>query len=289
MSATISVYRRWMRDRRLSTVSWTLGIVVIIVATAAFYPSLGSATASIADGSSSDGGGEAMSSLLGLSSGIDPSSPLGYLWIGLYANIVPWTLMALGVALGTAAIASDEDTGALEYLLSGPVTRTQVAFARFAAAVSVLLLVSFLSGVSMILSLPFFDLTESVTTTAADGSTTTAPGATVGDIAAGTFSSFAVALGLTGIAFLIGAATGRKGITLGVASAIGIGGYVLYTLSSMTSSLDFLTWLSPWRWYVDDVMLINGLTWDVTLPFITATLSLLIGWQAFLHRDLQSS
>jgi ABC-2 type transport system permease protein len=286
MSATLSVYGRWIRDRRLSTVSWTLGIIVIIVATAAFYPSLGSATASIADGSNS---GEAMSSLLGLSSGIDPSTPLGYLWISLYANIVPWTLMALGVALGTAAIASDEDTGALEYLLSGPVTRTQVAFARFAAAVSVLLLVSFLSGVSMVLSLPFFDLTESVTTTAADGSTTTAPGATVGDIAAGTFSSFAVALGLTGIAFLIGAATGRKGITLGVASAIGIGGYVLYTLSSMTSSLDFLTWLSPWRWYVDDVMLINGLTWDVTLPFITATLSLLIGWQAFLHRDLQSS
>ncbi len=230
-----------------------------------------------------------MSSLLGLSSGIDPSTPLGYLWISLYANIVPWTLMALGVALGTAAIASDEDTGALEYLLSGPVTRTQVAFARFAAAVSVLLLVSFLSGLSMVLSLPFFDLTESVTTTAADGSSTTAPGATVGDIAAGTFSSFAVALGLTGIAFLIGAATGRKGITLGGASAVGIGGYVLYTLSSMTSSLDFLTWLSPWRWYVDDVMLINGLTWDVTLPFITATLCLLIGWQAFLHRDLQSS
>jgi ABC-2 type transport system permease protein len=286
MSATLSVYRRWIRDRRLSTVSWTLGIVVIIVATAAFYPSLGSTTASIADGSNS---GEAMSSLLGLSSGIDPSTPLGYLWISLYANIVPWTLMALGVALGTAAIASDEDTGALEYLLSGPVTRTQVAFARFAAAVSVLLLVSFLSGLSMVLSLPFFDLTESVTTTAPDGSSTTAPGATVGDIATGTFSSFAVALGLTGIAFLIGAATGRKGITLGGASAIGIGGYVLYTLSSMTSSLDFLTWLSPWRWYVDDVMLINGLTWDVTLPFITATLCLLIGWQAFLHRDLQSS
>ncbi len=286
MSASLSVYRRWMRDRRLSTASWTVGTVVIIVATAAFYPSLGAATASIADG---DGGGEAMSSLLGLSAGIDPSSPLGYLWISLYANILPWTLMALGVALGTAAIAGDEDTGALEYLLSGPITRTQVAFARFAAAVSILFLVSFLSGLSLVLSMPFFDLTDSVTTTASDGTATTAPGASVADIAAGTFSSFAVALGLTGIAFLIGAATGRKSITLGGASAIGIGGYVLYTLSSMTSSLDFLTWASPWRWYVDDVMLINGLTWDVALPFITAVLGLLIGWQAFLRRDLQTS
>ncbi|RLE17628.1 MAG: hypothetical protein DRJ50_13840, partial [Actinobacteria bacterium] len=123
----------------------------------------------------------------------------------------------------------------------------------------------------------------------ADGTTTTAPGASVGDIAAGTFSSFAVALGLTGIAFLVGAVSGQKGNTLGLASAIGIGGYVLYTLSSMTGSLDFLTWVSPWRWYVDDVMLINGLTWDVALPFATAGLSLLVGWQAFLRRDLQTS
>ena len=285
MSAAFSVYRRWIRDRRLSTFSWTAGTVLMIVATAAFYPSLGSATASIADGSS----GEAMNSVLGLSSAIDPSSPLGYLWISLYANVLPWTLMALGVAFGTAAIAGDEDTGALEYLLSGPVTRTQVALARFAAAVSILLLVSFLSGLSLVVSIPFFELTDSVTATAADGTTTTAPGATVGDIAAGTFSSFAVALGLTGIAFLIGGVTGRKGITLGGASAIGIAGYVFYTLSSTTSSLDFLTWLSPWRWYVDDVVLINGLAWDVALPFGTATVGLVVGWQAFVRRDLQTS
>ena len=291
MSAAFLVYRRWIRDRRLSTISWTLGLVVIVVATAAFYPSLSSASSSLADGSgtASGGGSEAMSSLLGLSAGIDPSTPLGYLWIGLYANVLPWTLMALGVALGTAAIAGDEETGALEYLLSGPATRTQVAFARFAGAISILLLASFVAGLSLVLSMPLFDLADSVTTTASDGTTSTAPGASVGDIAAGTFSSFAVALGLGGLAFLIGAATGRRGITLGGASAIGIGGYVLYTLSSMTNSLEALTWVSPWRWYVDDVMLINGLTWNVALPFITAAVGLLVGSQAFLHRDLRST
>ena len=51
-------------------------------------------------------------------SGIDPKSPLGYLWIGLYANVYPWMLMAFGVVLGVAAIAGDEDTGSLEYLLA---------------------------------------------------------------------------------------------------------------------------------------------------------------------------
>jgi ABC-2 type transport system permease protein len=283
VSAGLLVYGRWIRDRWLSTAMWTLGMVIIIVATAAFYPSLSAST-----GESLESGGEAMSSLLGLSSGIDPSSPLGYLWIGLYANIVPWILMALGIALGTAAIAGDEDTGTLEYMLSRPITRTAVILSRFAGMVTILLVVSALSAVALIICLPIFELTDSVTTTAADGSTVTAPGATASDILAGTFAAFAVGMGAAGVAFFVGGLTGRKNVTLGVSSAVAIGGYVLYTLSNMTSSLEWLTWLSPWRWYIDDVMLINGLDWEVSLPFITALVGLLLGWIVFLHRDLQN-
>ena len=235
------------------------------------------------------GGSEAMSSVLGLSAGIDPSSPLGYLWIGLYANVLPWTLMALGVSLGVAALAGDEGTGALEYLLSGSVTRTQVIMGRFAAAITVLVIASGLSGLSLVVAMPMFDLTDSVTTTLPDGTPSTAPGATIGNIVDGTISAFAIALGLASLAFLIGSVTGRKSVAMGGAVTLGVGGYVLYTLSSMTSSLDGLTWLSSWRWYVDDVMLINGLNWPVLIPFGVATISLLISWWAFLHRDLHSS
>ncbi|MGI9578402.1 MAG: ABC transporter permease [Microthrixaceae bacterium] len=284
MSAALRIYGRWIRDRRRSTIMWTLGLVLIIVATAAFYPSLSSTTGESVEESSG-----AMSALLGLSAGIDPSTPLGFLWIGLFANIVPWVLMALGIALGTAAIAGDEETGALEYLLSRPITRTNVTIGRFAAAFTVLLLVSVLSALSLMASIPLFELGDSVTTTALDGTTSTAPGATIGDVAAGTFAAFAVGLGTMGLAFLIGGVTGRKGITLGISSAVAIAGYVLYTLSEMTGSLEFLTWVSPWRWYIDDAMLINGLSWDVLFPFGMAAVGLLVGWWAFLRRDLQSS
>jgi ABC-2 type transport system permease protein len=279
-----AVYRRWLRDRLLSTIVWTLGIVAIVVASAAFYPSL----SGVSSGGGATSGGSAMSTFLGLSQGIDPSSPLGFLWISLYANIYPWMLMALGVALGVAAIAGDEETGALEYLLAKPVTRTTVAFARFAGAVTILLVVSVLSGLSLVLSLPLFDLDEAVTSTAADGTPVTSAGATAADIANGTFAAFAIALGLAGVAFLLGGVTGRKGLALGGASAFGIGGYVLYTLSNMTDSLEALTWISPWRWYVDDAMLINGLAWEVILPFAAALIGFLVGWLIFLRRDLQN-
>jgi ABC-2 type transport system permease protein len=283
VSTGLLIYGRWIRDRRRSTVGWTLGLVVIAVLTAAFYPSLSPST-----GDSLSESSGAMSALLGLNPGIDPTTPLGYLWIALYANIVPWVLMALGITLGTAAIAGDEDTGVLEYMLSRPVTRTSIALSRFAAAVTILFVVSALTAISLIICIPLFDLGDSVTTTAIDGSSVTAPGATATDIAAGTFAAFAVGLGITGVAYLIGAATGRKGFTLGTSSAIAIASYVLYTLSQTTGALETLTWISAWRWYIDDVMLVNGLDWDVLLPFALAVIGLLVGWRLFLRRDLQN-
>lgn len=277
------VFRRWQRDRLRSIIVWTVGIVIVVVATAAFYPSLAGLSAG-----ELEGGGEAMSSLLGLSQGIDPTSPLGYLWIALYANILPWMLMALGVVLGVAAIAGDEETGALEYLLARPVTRTAIALARFAGMITILFVVSVVSAVSLIASLPIFDLDDAVATTALDGSTVTSPGANAADVVNGTFASFAVAVGIAGVAFAIGAVSGRKGLALGVSSTLGIGGYVLYTLSNMTGSLEALTWISPWRWYVAEAMLIHGLDWEVVLPFVTAAIGLLAGWAVFLRRDLQT-
>jgi ABC-2 type transport system permease protein len=260
---------------------WAVGLILIVVVTAAFYPSFGDLTAE-----SVAGGGDAMNSFLGLNSAIDPGSPLGYLWIGLYANILPWTLMALGISLGTGAIAGDEEVGLIEFLLARPVSRTTVAVSRFLAAVTILFAVAAATALSLIVCLPLFELTDATTTTAADGSTVSVPGATVGDIAAGTLASFAVALGSCGIAYLVGGITGRKNITLTAASAVAIGGYVLYTVSNTTGSLDAISRLTQWHWYVDDVMLIDGLSWNVLWPFLVAASGFLVGWQVFLRRDL---
>jgi ABC-2 type transport system permease protein len=108
-------------------------------------------------------------------------------------------------------------------------------------------------------------------------------------VAAGTLAVFAVSIGVLGVAYLLGGVTGRKGLTLGASSGFAIAGYVLYTLSQTTSSLEALTWVSPWRWYIADAMLIDGVTANVLLPFGLAAICLVIGWQAFLRRDLQSS
>lgn len=282
MTRTWHVYLRWMRDRRRSTIWWSVGIALVSAVTAAFYPSLRDAAG---QGLSSS---DTMSSVLGLGTGIDPSTPVGFLWSFNYSNQLPWLLMALGIALGTASIAGDESEGTLEYLLAKPVTRTQIAMARFAGMITVLVIASIVNLVAVAAIMPFVELTDSVTVAAADGTTATSPGATIGDLFVGGLSAMAVGLGSGAVAYLIGAATGRRGLALGVSSGFAVAGYVLYTLANVTGDLEALTWFSPWRWFIDDAMMVNGLTIDVLWPVLLAAISLLVGWQLFLRRDLQS-
>lgn len=179
----------------------------------------------------------------------------------------------LGITLGAAAIAGDGERGTL---------------ARFAALVTILFLVAVASGLALMVLAPAFDLTSETTGTGPNGEMITNPGVSVGDAAAGTFAAFAIGLGTGAIAFLIGAAAGRYGITVGVTAGYSIAAYLLYTLSNTTGDLDFLTWISPWRWYVDDAMFINGLDWDVAMPFALAAVCLAASWALFVRRDLQS-
>ncbi|MGI9539439.1 MAG: ABC transporter permease [Miltoncostaeaceae bacterium] len=274
------VYANWFGVRLRSTIYWTLGLAALVAVTAAFYPSLEDIFSSVDE----DGG---LSSLLGLSEGIDPSSPLGFLWANLYANIVPWILMALGISLGGAAIAGDEERGTLEYLLSKPVERAEVLLARFGVMLTILVIAAAVSGLALLAAAPLFDLTSEMTTTGADGAMVTNPGLDVGNVAAGSFAALAVGTGTGAIAFLLGAALGRYGLAVGIASGFAIAGYIFYTLSNTTGELEFLTWISPWRWYVDDAMFINGLEWDVALPFALAAACLAVGLVAFARRDLR--
>jgi ABC-2 type transport system permease protein len=165
-----TLYLGWLRARLRSTIFWTIGVAAVLVVTAAFYPSLKNFFADF-----QTQGSAGVSSLLGLTGNIDPSSPLGYLWSNLYSNTVPWILMALGISLGAAAIAGDEETGTLEYTLSSSATRGQILVTRFAGVFTILLVVGALTGLALFATAPLFDLTNATTVTI-DGTSVTNPG-----------------------------------------------------------------------------------------------------------------
>jgi ABC-2 type transport system permease protein len=278
-----TLYLGWLRARLRSTVFWTLGMAAIVVSTAAFYPAVKNFFADF-----QTQGSAGVSSLLGLTDGIDPSSPLGYLWSNLYSNTVPWILMALGIVLGAAAVAGDEEAGTLEYTLSSTATRSQIVVTRFAGVFTILFGVAAVSGLALLASAPLFNLTGDTTVTI-DGQTLTNPGLGVSNVAVGTFAAFAVATAEAGVAFLIGAVTGSRSRAIGIATGIAVASYVFYTLANLTGILRFLTWLSSWRWYISGAMFINGLGWEVVLPFALAAACGGVAWIAFERRDLQTA
>ena len=281
-STLATLYAGWLRTRLRSTIFWTVGVAAMLIVTAAFYPSLKNF---FADFQAHSGAG--VSSILGLTDGIDPSSPLGYLWSNLYSNILPWLLMALGVSLGANAIAGDEEVGTLEYTLSSSATRAQILVTRFAGVVTILFVVSALSGLALLVTAPLFELTTGTTVTI-DGTHVTNPGVGISNMASGTFAAFSVAIGIAGIAFLVGGITGKKSRAIGVATAIAVASYIFYTLANLTGVAKPLTWVSSWRWYISRAMFIHGLGWEVVLPLALAIVCGGLAWVAFERRDLQT-
>jgi ABC-2 type transport system permease protein len=282
MSKGWHIYLRWLRDRNRSTIVWSLSITAVSVVTAAFYNSLGQTAGENTDPDSTVG------SMLGLGDGIDPRAPVDFLWALNYSNQLPWLLMALAISLGTASIAGDEADGTLEYLLSKPATRTEIALSRFAGMVTVLVVASIANLIGVWATAPLFGLTDDTTFTGVDGSTVNAGGVTFADLFVGGLSALAVAVGSGAIAYLLGAATGRRGLSLGVASGFAVAGYVMYTLSNVTGDNDWMTYISPWRWFIDDAMMVDGLTADIFWPVGLAVVCLVAGWQLFLRRDLRN-
>jgi ABC-2 type transport system permease protein len=281
MSHTWTIYRRWLIDRRTSTLWWSVGIAAMSVVTAAFYPAVKNAASNGAGGDTSS----AMSSILSLGEGIDPSTPVGWLWSANYSNQLPWVLMALGIALGVASIAGEESEGTLEYTLAKPVKRRQIVVGRFLAMVTVLVIASAVNFVAVWATLPLFDLNTAV---AASEASAGGPAATATDLLVGGVAALAVGLGTAAVAFVIGAATGRKGFAMGVTSAYAVAGYVLYTMSNTTGKLEWITWLAPWRWFSADAMMINGLSWDLLFPVALAIVCLGVSLWGFERRDLRS-
>jgi hypothetical protein len=77
----------------------------------------------------------------------------------------------------------------------------------------------------------------------------------------------------------------QRNITLTLAKL----GHVFYTLANLTGIAKFLTWLVSWRWYMSRAMFINGLRWEVVLPYALSAACRGLAWVAFERRDLHTA
>jgi ABC-2 type transport system permease protein len=264
------VAARLVRDRRWSTLWWALGFVGLTFFTVALYPSI-KGQPSIEELLANMP--QALRSAIGYDAAVPLSSPAGYLQARLFSTLAPLLAVVFGIGAGARAIGGSEEAGTLELLLANPVTRGRVLLERYLATFGLLGVLLAVFAAALLVLGPLFGALQGVATA---------------DLLWACAAVYALGLLHGSLAFTIGAATGRRGPAVALATTVAVAGYLIETVLAVAGDLGTLRQLSPWHWYLDRNLLAEGAApAAVLLPVASSAVLLAAGWVAFHHRDLR--
>ena len=90
------------------------------------------------------------------------------------------------------------------------------------------------------------------------------------------------------ITYAVGAASGRKGLAVGVGGGLAAATYVVFALTSFVEAFRRVRWLSPWYWFLEPSPLVKGWTWAaIGLPLAVIIPAMVVGTVLFTRRDLR--
>ncbi|HZP91115.1 MAG TPA: ABC transporter permease subunit [Actinomycetota bacterium] len=234
-----SVLTKTIHDQRRALVWWTLGLIGTAAMYAAIYPSVR------ANAETLNRFVKSMPEWLRtsfLSTSQDYTSPAGYLHTELFSWLAPLLLLVYAIGAGARAIAGEEERRTLDILLTTPLSRRRVVTDKFLAMVAGTgVLAAVLWAAIAGLGAPF-DLRPDLL-----------------KFAAAVASTFLLALAFGSIALAAGCATGRRGLSVGVTSALAALSYLMDALLPSLKSLAWVQRLSPFHYYADHEPITNGL------------------------------
>lgn len=258
-----NVFLKTLRDRRHALIGWGLGLLAVALFVLLFYPAA----------REMEGIMEAIPPELAklfMGEVADITSPEGFLNSQLFFLMAPVMFLVIAIAFGSGAIAGEEEQGTLDLLLSNPLPRWRLVAEKFAALVVYIGMLALVFWLTLALGVPIVDM----------------------DISLGRMAEATLSMTLLGIAFgtlalAVGCASGRRGLSTAVASAIGVAGYLINSLSPIAEALEPFQKLSPFYYYIGANPLLHGLNLGhaATLVGLIVVL-LLIALVTFERRDL---
>ena len=259
-----NVFTKTLWDARRSLPTWVAAIAAIGAMYGAFWPTMDTPSMQQAMRGYPKAVLEAMNYN-------DVASPAGYLGSSVYGLLIPLLVTVFAIANGTRAVAGDEEAGTLDLLLSYPVGRTRLAVQRFTAMIAALVLIGLVLWLAMLAISGPAKLT----------------GISAASFGATTLQLELFGLWFGGLAFAIGAATGKRVLALGASSAIAVLTYLANGVFPQLAGLKWTRSVSPWHWYLGGEPLRNGLqVGDSLLMLCTALVMVAAGTMLFNRRDL---
>lgn len=251
-----------LRAERRALALWAGSVAAVTAMYTAFYPSIGGVKLEVM----MDSMPPALIEAMGLEA---MASAAGYVAATVYTLVGLIVALVAAIGAGARLIAGQEEDTTLELELGAPVTRGRIYAERLAAVwIVAFVLAATVTGLLMLLS-PAMDL-----------------GLDLGNLATAGVGYLLYVGTLGTVAFGVGAATGRRGVALGVASGVAVLGYLLAYIGPL-AGLAWMEDVSPFGWYTAADPLITGEGWGgFVLLLLFAALVAALGLARFTRRDL---
>ena len=250
-----------LRLRRRSAIGYAAGMALYTLIVVALYPSFKNST------SLDSLSGSTAAALFGVTGKLTSSG--GWLNGNIYGNFFPLIMLLMTIGYGAACLAGQDEDGTLALIAALPVRRRTIVFQKACAmAVQALLLAATVT--LCVLIGREFQLT----------------------VGAGDAVAISVALMLMGldfglIAMAIGAATGRRGTALGIASGLAAASYLLSSLASAIPAIRPGRYLSLFYWSAGNDQISRGVSpGDFTVLIAVALCALAASAAALQDADL---
>ena len=256
-----------LRDIRRGFLWWSLGLAGFVALIVSVYPTVHSNPALE---NLSEDYPKALQAFIAFGGAVDYASAAGYLGIELFSLMVPLLLLVAAIGTGAGSIAGEEERGTLELLLANPVSRTKIVLEKTAA------LVLEIAGLGLVLWLALWI-----------GALLANMDISAGHLAAATLSAVLLALAFGTIAVLLGAATGRRTVAVGLTAAAAVAAYLVNGLAPLVHALEVPQKLSPFYHYAVGDPLRNGVSFThlAVLVAIAVVATALAPW-FFSRRDV---
>lgn len=201
----------------------------------------------------------------------DIVTPAGFLNVEMYSLVYPIIIIILAVGIGSRLIGKDEQSGALEFLLSQPVSRANVYIQKALAIEVKLLIISFIVFFSYWVSthiVPAFDVSVRALASVNIG-------LFIFGLVFGMFSFMLTGIGL------------GKRVAMNSSIALATISYLLNIIPEFVEDLRWLEHISLFHYFDTTMLLKEGYQWgSYTIMIVIACVFFAVGMARFLKRDI---
>lgn len=255
-----------IKQRHTYIMWWSIATFLLMIMLVSLYPSIHKEAAQLNQVMA-----QLPESIRAMRGSSDITSPVGYLNGELYYMTLPMLYIIMSIGLGASILAKDEQAHTLELLLSRPVSRGALLFAK---AMSVVVIVFFVGSISFV--------------------TTYVLGRIIGldvgfwHLLVTNVYCLLFSLAFGAIAFLFTATSIARRASIGLATLLAFGGYLLVSMSSLAEWVNTVSKAFPYHYYNPYQLLLGHMSAGLNIFLATIFgVVAIFSYMSFRRRDIE--